>query len=86
MRDVDCCNHIVQSSLLLAILVYFFAPRRPALFANISFFTAKRFGDLYGRLEVFFFGLSAIIRVMALLYINFDFMLRGQDSNLRPID
>jgi hypothetical protein len=42
---------------------YFF-PFLPAFFASIAFFAAKRFGDLYGRLEVFFFGLNAIIRVM----------------------
>lgn len=43
--------------------IYFFPPL-PAFFASISAFASNRFGDLYGRLEVFFFGLNAIIRVM----------------------
>ena len=55
--------------------VYFF-PLRLTFFANISCFTARRFGDLYGRLEVFFFGLNAITRVMILLYFNL-YLLRG---------
>lgn len=45
-------------------LVYFL-PFLPAFFASISFFRAKRFGDLYGFGFVFFFGLDAIIRVIA---------------------
>jgi hypothetical protein len=49
---------------------YFF-PFLLAFFASISCFATKRAGDLYGRLEVFFFGLNAIIRVMALVYSNF---------------
>lgn len=43
--------------------LYFF-PLFPAFFASNSAFAARRAGDLYGRLEVFFFGLSAIILVM----------------------
>jgi len=51
-------------------LIYFFPPL-PAFFASISCFAAKRAGDLYGRLEVFFLGLNAIIRVIGTVYINF---------------
>jgi hypothetical protein len=46
-------------------------PFPPVFFASNSLFASKRFGDLYGRLEVFFFGLNAIIRVIAVVYINF---------------
>jgi hypothetical protein len=44
-------------------LIYFFPPLL-AFLASISCFAAKRAGDLYGRLEVFFLGLNAIIRVI----------------------
>ena len=44
-------------------LIYFF-PFLAAFFASSSCFAAKRAGDLYGRLEVFLFGLNAIIRVI----------------------
>jgi hypothetical protein len=44
--------------------LYYFLTTLPAFFASISLFAAKRFFDLYGRLDVFFFGLNAIIRVM----------------------
>jgi hypothetical protein len=54
------------------ILLYFFSPLRPAFFANISFFAAKRFGDLYGRL-VFLLGLNEINRVMAHIVYYFSF-------------
>jgi hypothetical protein len=54
----------------LPCLVYFF-PFLAAFFASSSCFAAKRAGDLYGRFDVFFFGLNAIIRVMALVYSNF---------------
>jgi hypothetical protein len=47
-------------------LVYFF-PFLAAFFANSSAFASSRFGDLYGRFEVFLFGLNAIIRVMMLV-------------------
>ena len=43
--------------------VYFFPPLL-AFLASISFFAAKRFLVLCGRVEVFFFGLNAIIRVI----------------------
>ncbi len=55
----------------LLCLVYFF-PFLLAFFASSSCFASKRFGDLYGRLDVFLLGLSAIIRVMEIVYINFD--------------
>jgi hypothetical protein len=42
---------------------YFLFPF-PAFFASISCLAAKRAGDLYGRVLVFFFGLNAIIRVI----------------------
>ena len=45
-------------------LIYFF-PFLAAFFASSSCFAAKRAGDLYGRFDVFFFGLNAIIRVIA---------------------
>lgn len=48
----------------LPCLVYFF-PFLLAFFASSACFATKRFGDLYGRLDVFLFGLNAIIRVMA---------------------
>lgn len=44
-------------------LLYFF-PFLPAFFASISFFAARRAGDLYGGVLVFFFGLNAIILVI----------------------
>jgi hypothetical protein len=52
----------------LCFLTYFF----PAFFASISLLAARRAGDLYGRVFVFFFGLKAIILVMEIVYINFD--------------
>jgi hypothetical protein len=45
-------------------MIYFF-PFLPAFFASNSCFAARRAFDLYGRVLVFFFGLNAIIRVMA---------------------
>ena len=59
-------------------MTYFFPPLA-AFFASISCFTASRFGDLYGRLDVFLFGLNAIIRVMVLICLNL-YWLRRQDS------
>ena len=55
---------VISRSFRLRYLVYFF-PFFPAFLASISLFASKRFFDLYGRLEVFFFGLNAIIRVMS---------------------
>jgi hypothetical protein len=40
-------------------------PLLAAFFASSSIFASICLGDLYGRFEVFFFGLNAIIRVMA---------------------
>ncbi len=48
----------------LIYLVYFFF-LGAVFFANNSFFASKRAFDLYGRVFVFFFGLNAIILVMA---------------------
>jgi len=48
-------------------LIYFFFPLFAAFFASIAFFASKRFGDLYGRFLVFFFGLNAIIRDMVII-------------------
>ncbi len=50
------------------ILCHYFVLLRPlfaAFLASISIFASIRFGDLYGRFEVFLFGLRAIILVMA---------------------
>ncbi len=58
--------------------VCYFRPFLAAFFSSISCFLARRFGDLYGRGLVFFFGLNAMIRVIwALLYINFGCFGRG---------
>lgn len=56
----------------LFLSTYFF----PAFFASISLLAAKRAGDLYGGVFLFFLGLSAIIRVMVTVYINLIYRLR----------
>lgn len=58
-------------------LAYFvlLRPLFAAFLASISCFATRRAGDLYGRFEVFLFGLNAIIRVMAIVYINVDFKM-----------
>ena len=57
-RHLTCFDFVGSSC-----LVYFF-PFLLAFFASSSCFASKRFGDLYGRLDVFLFGLNAIILVM----------------------
>jgi hypothetical protein len=54
----------------ISFVAYFF-PFLAAFLASSSIFASIRFGDLYGRFEVFLFGLNAIIRVIGILYINF---------------
>lgn len=60
--------------LLINLEYVYLRPFLAAFFSSISCFLARRFGDLYGRGLVFFFGLNAMIRVIwALVYSNFRF-------------